>query len=48
MHRQPINTYFAMLLITLVAAGAAQLIVHLANATTFEIIETPSYAEYVR
>lgn len=35
--KDKINTYFAVLLITIAGAGATVLIVHVANASTVEI-----------
>jgi hypothetical protein len=42
-----INSYFAVLIITVVGAAATQLIVHVVYANTFTIIVAGSAAEYV-
>ncbi|HUQ30297.1 MAG TPA: hypothetical protein VM103_02130 [Candidatus Paceibacterota bacterium] len=35
-----VNTYFAMLLVTICGAAATLLIVHIANADTYSIVST--------
>ena len=43
-----INTYFAMLLITIAGAGASLLIIHVAYANTFTILIQPDIQQELR
>ncbi len=41
-----INSYFAVLIVTVAGAGAALLIIHLAYANTFTILRVGNQGEY--
>lgn len=47
---QRINTYFALLLITIAGAGASMLIIHVAytNASSSIIVRSANYGDYLQ
>lgn len=44
--KDKINSYFAVLLITIAGAGASMIIIHVAYANTFEVMMVSNQAAY--